>query len=244
MNKGLAITGGVLLFVSILVNVISIVSVADYRPTNENILHDTSKDGTTFEYDGDAITMEVYAKSDTANCFNYEISVTDSMNQDVFISNCDGTDFPSYTYLGDLADISAGTYTIASEGDIVIVDASEIVAPAIGLCGGSVCCLLGLILLIVGLVSGRKHHRLSFFNNQVVKSISRIKPRSSNTFLLQCLFRILNLNPQLSNKKPRKRECRCINPTLMDFRLNIRKTNEGQYDHQSISGCHLNRCWN
>ena len=156
MNKGLAITGGVLLFVSILVNVISIVSVADYRPTNENILHDTSKDGTTFEYDGDAITMEVYAKSDTANCFNYEISVTDSMNQDVFISNCDGTDFPSYTYLGDLADISAGTYTIASEGDIVIVDASEIVAPAIGLCGGSVCCLLGLILLIVGLVSRRK----------------------------------------------------------------------------------------
>ena len=156
MNKGLAITGGVLLFVSILVNVISIVSVADYRPTNENILHDTSKDGTTFEYDGDAITMEVYAKSDTANCFNYEISVTDSMNQDVFISNCDGTDFPSYTYLGDLADISAGTYTIASEGDIVIVDASEIVAPAIGLCGGSVCCSLGLILLIVGLVSGRK----------------------------------------------------------------------------------------
>ena len=156
MNKGLAITGGVLLFVSILVNVISIVSVADYRPTDENILHDTSKDGTTFEYDGDAITMEVYAKSDTANCFNYEISVTDSMNQDVFISNCDGTDFPSYTYLGDLADISAGTYTIASEGDIVIVDASEIVAPAIGLCGGSVCCLLGLILFIVGLVSGRK----------------------------------------------------------------------------------------
>jgi len=156
MNKGLAITGGVLLFVSILVNVISIVSVADYRPTDENILHDTSKDGTTFEYDGDAITMEVYAKSDTANCFNYEISVTDSMNQDVFISNCDGTDFPSYTYLGDLADISAGTYTITSEGDIVIVDASEIVAPVIGLCGGSVCCLLGLILLIVGLVSGRK----------------------------------------------------------------------------------------
>ncbi|MGB0781076.1 MAG: hypothetical protein ACPGQN_04780 [Candidatus Poseidoniaceae archaeon] len=156
MNKGLAITGGVLLFVSILVNVISIVSVADYRPTNENILHDTSNDGTTFEYDGDAITMEVYAKSDTANCFNYEISVTDSMNQDVFISNCDGTDFPSYTYLGDLADISAGTYTITSEGDIVIVDASEIVAPVMGLCGGSVCCLLGLILLIVGLVSGRK----------------------------------------------------------------------------------------
>jgi len=156
MNKGLAITGGVLLFISILVNVISIVSVADYRPTDENILHDTSKDGTTFEYDGDAITMEVYAKSDIANCFNYEISVTDSMNQDVFISNCDGTDFPSYTYLGDLADISAGTYTITSEGDIVIVDASEIVAPVIGLCGGSVCCLLGLILLIVGLVSGRK----------------------------------------------------------------------------------------
>ena len=156
MNKGLAITGGVLLFVSILVSVISFVSVIDYRPTDENILHDTSKDGTTFEYDGNAITIEVYAKGDTADCFSYEISVTDSMNQDVFISNCDGTDFPSYTYLGDLTDIGAGTYTITSEGEVVVVDASEIVAPAIGLCGGSVCCLLGMILLIVGLVSGRK----------------------------------------------------------------------------------------
>ena len=67
MNKGLAITGGVLLFVSILVNVISIVSVADYRPTDENILHDTSKDGTTFEYDGNAMTMEVFAKGDQIN---------------------------------------------------------------------------------------------------------------------------------------------------------------------------------
>jgi len=156
MNKGLAITGGILLFVSILVNVISLISITDYRPTDENILHDTSKDGTTFEYDGNAMTMEVYAKSDTANCFTYEISVTDSMNQDVFFPNCDGTDFPSYTYLGDLADISAGTYTITSEGDVVVVDASEIIAPAFGLCGGSVCCLLGLILLIVGLVSRRK----------------------------------------------------------------------------------------
>ena len=156
MNKGLAITGGVLLFVSILVNVISIVSVADYRPTNENILHDTSNDGTTFEYDGDAMTMEVFAKGDLINCNTFVISINDHTGQNVFYQNCEGTSHPSYTYLGDLSDIAAGSYTITSDGDIVIVDASEVIIPAFGLCGGSVCCLLGLILLIVGLVGGRK----------------------------------------------------------------------------------------
>ena len=156
MNKGLAITGGVLLFVSILVNVISFVSVIDYRPTDENILHDTSKDGTTFEYDGNAMTMEVFAKGDLVNCIDFQVSITNYMDQDVFSQNCEGTSHPSYTYLGDLSDIAAGSYTITSDGDIVIVDASEVIIPAFGLCGGSVCCLLGLILLIVGLVGGRK----------------------------------------------------------------------------------------
>ncbi|MFL2950658.1 MAG: hypothetical protein ACJZ56_06050, partial [Candidatus Thalassarchaeaceae archaeon] len=61
MNKGLAITGGVLLLVSIFVNVISFVGILDYRPTDENIIHDTSKDGTIFEYDGNTMTMEVFA---------------------------------------------------------------------------------------------------------------------------------------------------------------------------------------
>ena len=156
MNKGLAITGGVLLFISILVNVISFVSVLDYRPTDENILHDTSKDGTTFEYDGNATTMEVFAKGDQINCNTFEVSIEDYTGQNVFFQNCEGTSHPSYTYLGDLSAIGAGSYTIASDGDIVIVDASEVIAPAFGLCGGSVCCFLGLILLIVGLVSGRK----------------------------------------------------------------------------------------
>jgi len=156
MNKGLAITGGVLLFISFLVSVISLVSVADYRPTDENILHDTSEDGTTFEYDGNAMTMEVFAKGDQINCNTFEISINDYAGQNVFFQNCEGTSHPSYTYLGDLSDIDAGSYNITSEGDIVIVDASEVIAPAFGLCGGSVCCLLGLILLIVGLVSGRK----------------------------------------------------------------------------------------
>jgi len=156
MNKGLAITGGVLLVISILVNVISLVSVIDYRPTDENILHDTSKDGTTFEYDGDATTMEVFAKGDQINCNTFEVSVNDYTGQNVFFQNCEGTSHPSYTYLGDLSDIAAGSYTIISDGDIVIVDASEVIAPAFGLCGGSVCCMLGLILLIVGLVGGRK----------------------------------------------------------------------------------------
>lgn len=156
MNKGLAITGGVLLLVSIFVGLISFVGILDYRPTDENIIHDTSKDGTIFEYDGNTMTMEVFAKGDQIKCNDFQISVKDYMDQDVFFANCEGNSHPSYTFLGDLSDIGAGNYTITSDGDIVIVDASEIIAPAFGLCGGSVCCLLGLILLIAGLVGGRK----------------------------------------------------------------------------------------
>ena len=100
--------------------------------------------------------MEVFAKGDQINCNDFQVSVKDYLDQDVFFANCEGTNHPSYTFLGDLSDIAAGSYTITSDGDIVIVDASEIIAPAFGLCGGSVCCLLGLILLIAGLVGGRK----------------------------------------------------------------------------------------
>ena len=156
MNKGLTITGGVFLFVSFLVTLVSMLSILDYRPTNENILHDTSKDGMSFEYDGASIAMEVYAKGNFVDCENFNLTITGNM-VDVFLQDCySGTDHPGYTYLGDIVETAAGNYTITAEGDIVIVDASEIVGPVVGMCGGSVCCLLGIILLIVGLVSGKK----------------------------------------------------------------------------------------
>ena len=74
-----------------------------------------------------------------------------------FYPNCDaGTEITGYTYLGDVEIYDAGTYNIDAEGDVVIVDADDLFGPVFAMCGGGVCCLLGLILLIVGLSTGKK----------------------------------------------------------------------------------------
>ena len=155
MNKGLTITGGVLLLLSLFGFVFSVAGIATYEPNSDNILHDTETDGTVFNFDGTSSWLEVYAKGDV-DCYSYSISVTDDMFE-YFYPNCDaGTEITGYTYLGDVEIYDAGTYNIDAEGDVVIVDADDLFGPVFAMCGGGVCCLLGLILLIVGLSTGKK----------------------------------------------------------------------------------------
>jgi len=154
MNKGLAITGGVLLLLALFGFVFSVAGIATYEPNSDNILHDTETDGTVFNFDGTSSWLEVYAKGDV-DCYSYSISVTDDMFE-YFYPNCDaGTEITGYTYLGDVEIYDAGTYNIDAEGDVVIVDADDLFGPVFAMCGGGVCCLVGLILLIVGLSTGK-----------------------------------------------------------------------------------------
>ena len=51
MNKGLAITGGILTGLSILSLLFGVISIAGHGPDSENILHDTEFDGTTLVAD-------------------------------------------------------------------------------------------------------------------------------------------------------------------------------------------------
>ena len=154
MNKGLAITGGVLLLLALFGFVFSVAGIATYEPNSDNILHDTETDGTIFNFDGTSSWLEVYAKGDV-DCYSYSISVTDDMFE-YFYPNCDaGTEITGYTYLGDVEIYDAGTYNIDAEGDVVIVDADDLFGPVFAMCGGGVCCLVGLILLIVGLSTGK-----------------------------------------------------------------------------------------
>ena len=155
MNKGLAIAGGTLMVFSILVFFVSLVAVMGHGPDNDNILHDTEINGMTFTYDGEASLLEVYAKGDV-DCYTFTVSISDEMF-DYFWPNCDGsTTADGYTYLGDLEVYTVGDYTIDTEGDIVIIDADGLILPGLSFCGGGVCCLLGLILLIIGLSVGSK----------------------------------------------------------------------------------------
>ena len=155
MNKGLAIAGGTLMLLSILVFFVSLVAVMGHGPDSDNILHDTETNGMTFTYDGEASLLEVYAKGDV-DCYTFTVSISDEMF-DYFWPNCDGSTMADgYTYLGDLEVSTVGDYTIDAEGDIVIIDADGLILPGLSFCGGGVCCLLGLILLIIGLSVGSK----------------------------------------------------------------------------------------
>ena len=155
MNKGLAIAGGTLMLLSILVFFVSLVAVMGHGPDSDNILHDTETNGMTFTYDGEASLLEVYAKGDV-DCYTFIVSISDEMF-DYFWPNCDGSTMADgYTYLGDLEVSTVGDYTIDAEGDIVIINADGLILPGLSFCGGGVCCLLGLILLIIGLSVGSK----------------------------------------------------------------------------------------
>lgn len=155
MNKGLAIAGGTLMLLSILVFFVSLVAVMGHGPDSDNILHDTETNGMTFTYDGEASLLEVYAKGDV-DCYTFTVSISDEMF-DYFWPNCDGSTMADgYTYLGDLEVSTVGDYTIDAEGDIVIIDADGLILPGLSFCGGGVCCLVGLILLIIGLSVGSK----------------------------------------------------------------------------------------
>ena len=155
MNKGLAISGGVLILLSLFSLVFSLVVMDSYEPNSDNILHDTETDGMVFNFDGSSSWLEVYAKGEV-DCYSYSISVSDDMFE-YFYPNCDaGTEIADYTYLGDLEIYDAGSYNIDAEGNVVIVDADDLIGPLFAFCGGGVCCLLGVILLIVGFVLAAK----------------------------------------------------------------------------------------
>ena len=64
-------------------------------------------------------------------------------------------DTTEYTYLGDLSISESGTYEIEATGDIVITNANSIGIGGILSMVSCGCCFIGLILLIVGLVTGK-----------------------------------------------------------------------------------------
>ena len=157
MKKGLVISGSILSGICLIVATVTFFSAMDFKPNSSNIMHDTSENGNTFQFsEGDSFVIYVYAIGNV-DCNQFELSITDETFE-YFERDCSSGDLydtSEYTYLGDLVIEKTGSYEISSQGDIIIADANEVGTDgliSIASCG---CCILGLILLIVGLATGK-----------------------------------------------------------------------------------------
>ena len=158
MKKGLVIGGSVLSGICIIIALISLFSALGFEPEADNILHDTQTDGTTYSFEeGDSFVLQVYAVG-SVDCEAFSLSVIgpyDETNEH-FKPVCDEAfDTTEYTYLGDLSISQSGTYEIDAAGDIVITNANSIGFGGIISMASCGCCFIGLILLIIGLVTGK-----------------------------------------------------------------------------------------
>ena len=158
MKKGLVIGGSILSGVCIIVALISLFAAIGFEPESDNILHDTRSDGTTYTFEeGDSFVLQVYAVGQV-DCNDFSLSVIGpgDENYEYYKPDCDDTfDTNEYTYLGDLSISQTGTYQIVATGDIVITNANSIGIGGIVSMVSCGCCFIGLILLIVGLVTGK-----------------------------------------------------------------------------------------
>ena len=158
MKKGLVIGGSVLSGICIIIALISLFAALGFEPEADNILHDTQTDGTTYSFEeGDSFVLQVYAVG-SVDCEAFSLSVIgpyDETNEH-FKPVCDEAfDTTEYTYLGDLSISQSGTYQIDAAGDIVITNANSIGFGGIISMASCGCCFIGLILLIIGLVTGK-----------------------------------------------------------------------------------------
>jgi hypothetical protein len=158
MKKGLVIGGSVLSGICLIIALISLFVALGFEPEADNILHDTQTDGTTYYFEeGDSFVLQVYAVG-SVDCEEFSLSVIgpyDETNEH-FKPGCDEEfDTTEYTYLGDLSISQSGTYEIDAAGDIVITNANSIGFGGIISMASCGCCFIGLILLIIGLVTGK-----------------------------------------------------------------------------------------
>ena len=120
-------------------------------------MHDTSENGDSFSFSqDDSFVIYVYAIG-SVDCSQFEITITDNI-YDYFDRNCGDGDLYTtndYTFLGDLTIDETGTYEISAEGDVIIVNANDVGTGGIISIASCGCCMVGLILLIVGLVTGK-----------------------------------------------------------------------------------------
>lgn len=165
MKKGLVIAGSIISGLCLVIASIAFFAAMGFEPESDNILHDTRTDGTTFNFEeGDSFVLQVYAVG-TVDCSEYRASLSvigpNDLTYEYYKPDCDETfDTDDYTYLGDLSISESGTYEINASGEIVITNANSIGVGGIISMASCGCCFIGLILLIVGLVTGKSKQQV------------------------------------------------------------------------------------
>ena len=201
MKKGLVISGSILSVICLIVAAVTFFSAMDFKPNSSNIMHDTSENGNTFQFsEGDSFVIYVYAIGDV-DCNQFEISISDEFYEyfDRDCSSGDLYDTPEYTYLGDALIEETGSYEIDSQGDVIIADANDVGTDgliSIASCG---CCFIGLILLIVGLVTGKRKPQVV-----MIQPDGTLMPVQGQVVQQQMAGQMMNNQPQQMISQPQQ----------------------------------------
>ena len=200
MKKGLVITGSIIAGVCMIIAVITFYSAMVFEPNTQNIMHDTSENGNSFTFSqDDSYVIYVYAIG-SVDCGQFNVSITDS-TYDYFNRNCGDGDLYTtndYTFLGDLTIDETGTYEISAEGDVIIVNANDVGTGGIISIASCGCCMVGLILLIVGLVTGKSKPQVIMI--QPDGTIMQVQGQ----FVQQPMSGQVNNQPQQMNAQPQQ----------------------------------------
>lgn len=201
MKKGLVISGSILSVICLIVASVTFFSAMDFKPNSSNIMHDTSENGNTFQFsEGDSFVIYVYAIGDV-DCNQFEISISDELYEyfDRDCSSGDLYDTSEYTYLGDALIEETGSYEIDSQGDVIIADANDVGTDgliSIASCG---CCFIGLILLIVGLVTGKRKPQVV-----MIQPDGTLMPVQGQVVQQQMAGQMMNNQPQQIISQPQQ----------------------------------------
>lgn len=157
MGKSLTFSGVVLIVISTLVIIISSVG-AGTVTVDENIIFDSEVAGTDIPFhlaEDYSVGFSVYVE-ESVDCSDVSVVIYDDV-WDYFTKDCDDfMDEPGWAYVGTTAEMNAGDYFVETSHRIIIVDDAGLVLAGLGIIGGGAICVLGLVLLIVGVSTGSK----------------------------------------------------------------------------------------
>jgi|GEM_PF-2260932 len=157
MRKPLLISAGIFFIIGIIAFASALIGMGEFD-FDENTIYDSAADEGMQEFDNPTSTefgFSVYVEGGE-DCSTVEINLIKG-GKNYFEKDCDEfLDEAGWTYVGMTSAMARGTFEVNSSHPFIIVDDSEFLSYGLALFGGSGCCFIGFILLLIGLFTGKK----------------------------------------------------------------------------------------